>query len=290
MSRAADYFSLVRFSHSVFALPFALCGAWLAAGGPPALRTLGLVVLCAVAARTAAMGFNRLADAELDARNPRTAAREIPAGRVRPRAAWALVVGSGALFVAGAWLLNPLAGWLAFPVLAVLLGYSWMKRVHWSAHLVLGLALGLAPLGAWIAVRGEIDGSMVPALWLALAVLSWVAGFDLIYACQDADFDRRSGLHSIPARFGVARALALSALLHVGTLVALLLVGWSAGLSWIWWASLTLAGLLLLWEHRIVRPDDLSRVNMAFFTLNGWLGLLLFAGLALDRWLLGVPA
>jgi 4-hydroxybenzoate polyprenyltransferase len=290
MSRAADYFSLVRFSHSVFALPFALSGAWLAAGGPPALRTLGLVVLCAVAARTAAMGFNRLADAELDARNPRTAAREIPAGRVRPRAAWALVGGSAALFVAGAWLLNPLAGWLAFPVLAVLLGYSWMKRVHWSAHLVLGLALGLAPLGAWIAVRGRIDGSMVPALWLALAVLSWVAGFDLIYACQDADFDRRSGLHSIPARFGVARALALSALLHLGTLVALLLVGWSAGLSWIWWAALTLAGLLLMWEHRIVRPDDLSRVNMAFFTLNGWLGLLLFAGLALDRWLLGVRA
>jgi 4-hydroxybenzoate polyprenyltransferase len=287
MSRAADYFSLVRFSHSVFALPFALSGAWLAAGGPPALRTLGLVVLCAVAARTAAMGFNRLADAELDARNPRTAAREIPAGRVRPRAAWALVGGSAALFVAGAWLLNPLAGWLAFPVLAVLLGYSWMKRVHWSAHLVLGLALGLAPLGAWIAVRGRIDGSMVPALWLALAVLSWVAGFDLIYACQDADFDRRSGLHSIPARFGVARALALSALLHLGTLVALLLVGWSAGLSWIWWAALTLAGLLLMWEHRIVRPDDLSRVNMAFFTLNGWLGLLIFAALVLDRALLG---
>jgi len=290
MSRVADYFSLVRFSHSVFALPFALCGAWLAAGGPPELRTLGLVVVCAVAARTAAMSFNRLADAELDARNPRTAAREIPAGRVRPRAAWALVGGSAALFVGGAWLLNPLAGWLALPVLAVLLGYSWMKRVHWSAHLVLGLALGLAPLGAWIAVRGQIDASMVPALWLALAVLSWVAGFDLIYACQDADFDRRSGLHSIPARFGVARALALSALLHTGTLIALLLVGWSAGLSWIWWASLALAGVLLLWEHRIVRPDDLSRVNLAFFTLNGWLGLLLFAGLALDRWLLGVPA
>ena len=290
MSRVADYFSLVRFSHSVFALPFALCGAWLAAGGPPELRTLGLVVVCAVAARTAAMSFNRLADAELDARNPRTAAREIPAGRVRPRAAWALVGGSAALFVGGAWLLNPLAGWLALPVLAVLLGYSWMKRVHWSAHLVLGLALGLAPLGAWIAVRGQIDASMVPALWLALAVLSWVAGFDLIYACQDADFDRRSGLHSIPARFGVARALALSALLHTGTLIALLLVGWSAGLSWIWWASLALAGVLLLWEHRIVRPDDLSRVNLAFFTLNGWLGLLLFAGLALARWLLGVPA
>jgi len=287
MSRIADYFSLVRFSHSVFALPFALCGAWLAAGGPPALRTLGLVVLCAVAARTAAMAFNRLVDAASDARNPRTAAREIPAGRVGRGAALALVCGSAALFVAGALLLNPLAGALAAPVLLVLLGYSLMKRIHWSAHLVLGLALGLAPLGAWIAVRGEIDASVTPVLWLAAAVLTWVAGFDLIYACQDADFDRHSGLHSIPARFGVARALAVSSILHAGTIAALALVGWSAGLSWIWWVVLALAGLLLLWEHRIVRPDDLSRVNTAFFTLNGWLGIVLFAGLVLDRWFYG---
>ncbi len=287
MASFTDYVSLVRFSHSVFALPFALCGAWLAAGGVPGLRTLGLIVLCAVAARTAAMAFNRVADARIDARNPRTAQREIPAGRISSRAAVALVLGSVALFVAGAFALNTLAGWLAFPVLVVLLGYSWMKRVHWSAHLVLGLALGLAPLGAWIAVRGAIDGSVVPVLWLALAVLSWVAGFDLIYACQDADFDRSSGLHSIPARFGVARALSLSAWLHALTLAALVLVGRSAGLSWIWWGALVLAGLLLVWEHRLVRPDDLSRVNLAFFTLNGWLGLGLFAGLVLDRALLG---
>jgi 4-hydroxybenzoate polyprenyltransferase len=290
MTRVADYFSLVRFSHSVFALPFALCGAWLAAGGVPALRTLALVVLCAVAARTAAMAFNRLADARIDARNPRTAQREIPAGRVGSGAASALVLGSAALFVAGAWLLNPLAGCLALPVLGVLLGYSLMKRVHWSAHLVLGLALALAPLGAWIAVRGVIDSSVAPVLWLSAAVLTWVAGFDLIYACQDAQFDRESGLHSIPARFGVARALSLSAWLHAGTVLALVQVGRSAGLSFVWWLALALAGLLLLWEHRIVRPDDLSRVNMAFFTLNGWLGFLLFAGLVLDRWLLGAHA
>lgn len=287
MSRVADYFSLVRFSHSVFALPFALCGAWLAAGGLPASRTLALVVLCAVAARTAAMAFNRLVDARIDAANPRTAQREIPAGRIGRGPAWALVLASAALFVAGACLLNPLAGALALPVLLVLGGYSLMKRVHWSAHLVLGLALGLAPLGAWIAVRGAIDASVAPVVWLAVAVLTWVAGFDLIYACQDADFDRRSGLHSIPARFGIARALALSALLHLGTVAALVLVGWSAGLSYVWWAALALSGLLLLWEHRIVRPDDLTRVNTAFFTLNGWLGFLLFAGLVLDRWLLG---
>jgi 4-hydroxybenzoate polyprenyltransferase len=233
------------------------------------------------------MAFNRLADARIDARNPRTAAREIPSGRISRGAALALVLGSALLFTAGAFLLNPLAGALALPVLAVLLGYSLMKRVHWSAHLVLGLALGLAPLGAWIAVRGSIDASVAPVLWLAAAVLTWVAGFDLIYACQDAEFDRGSGLHSIPARFGIARALALSALMHALTVAALVLVGWSVGLSWIWWAALALAALLLLWEHRIVRPDDLSRVNLAFFTLNGWLGLLLVAGLALDRWLLG---
>jgi 4-hydroxybenzoate polyprenyltransferase len=233
------------------------------------------------------MAFNRLVDARLDAANPRTAAREIPAGRVGPGAALALVLGSAALFVAGALCLNPLAGALSAPVLLVLLGYSLMKRIHWSAHLVLGLALGLAPLGAWIAVRGKIDASVTPVLWLAAAVLTWVAGFDLIYACQDVVFDRRSGLHSIPARFGVRRALALSACLHASTLALLALVGWSAGLSWIWWTALSLAACLLLWEHRIVRPDDLSRVNTAFFTLNGWLGILLFAGLALDRWLLG---
>ena len=287
MAGVADYFSLVRFSHSVFALPFALCGAWLAAGGPPALRTLGLIVLCAVAARTAAMAFNRVADARLDARNPRTAQREIPAGRITAASALLLVAASAALFVAGAFALNALAGWLSFPVLVVLLGYSWMKRVHWSAHLVLGLALGLAPLGAWIAVRGAIDPSVAPVAWLALAVLTWVAGFDLIYACQDADFDQRNRLHSIPARFGVGRALALSAWLHAGTVAALALVGWSAGLSWIWWGALALAALLLVWEHRLVKPDDLSRVNTAFFTLNGWLGLALFAGLVLDRALLG---
>jgi len=287
MARVTDYFSLVRFSHSVFALPFALCGAWLAAGGLPGARTLALVLLCAVAARTAAMAFNRLVDARLDARNPRTAGREIPAGRVGRGAALALVLGSAALFIAGALGLNPLAGALSAPVLFVLLGYSLMKRIHWSAHLVLGLALGLAPLGAWIAVRGEIDGSVMPVIWLAAAVLTWVAGFDLIYACQDVDFDRQSGLHSIPARFGVRRALALSAALHAGTLALLALVGWSAGLSWVWWAALSLAGCLLMWEHRIVRPDDLSRVNTAFFTLNGWLGILLFAGLVLDRWLCG---
>jgi 4-hydroxybenzoate polyprenyltransferase len=191
------------------------------------------------------------------------------------------------VFLAASWLLNPLAGWLSMPVLGVLFAYSYMKRIHWSAHLVLGLALAIAPLGAYIAVRGAVEPDVWPVVWLALAVLTWVAGFDLIYACQDAGFDRESGLCSIPARFGVARALEVSILLHALTMAALAAVGWSAGLGWIWWVAVALAGLLLCYEHWIVRPDDLSRVDLAFFTLNGWVGVGLFLGLLLDTLMAG---
>jgi 4-hydroxybenzoate polyprenyltransferase len=285
MSLIADYAGLVRFSHSIFALPFAMSGAWLAARGVPAVRVLALVLVCAVAARTAAMAFNRLVDARLDARNPRTSQREIPAGKVSRSAASALIALSALIFVGASFLLNPLAGWLSLPVLGVLLFYSYMKRIHWSAHLVLGLALAIAPLGAYIAVKGAIEPDVWPVVWLAFAVLTWVAGFDLIYACQDAAFDRAEGLRSIPARFGVGAALVLSALLHVLTLGALVLTGWTAELSWAWWIALALAALLLFYEHWIVRPNDLSRVNMAFFTLNGWMGVGLFAGLLVDSML-----
>jgi 4-hydroxybenzoate polyprenyltransferase len=283
VSTLRDWFSLVRFSHSVFALPFALCGAWLAAGGPPGWRTALLIVACAVAARTAAMGFNRLVDRSIDGANPRTRAREIPSGRLRSGAVRALVVFASVAFVALAFSLNELAGWLALPVLGVLLGYSYVKRFSSAAHLVLGLALAIAPLGAWVAVRGAIGADVAPVLWLALAVLTWVAGFDLIYACQDAEFDRGAGLFSIPARFGVANALRVSSALHVVTVVALVLVGASAGLGWPWWAALAVCTCLLAWQHRLVKPDDLSRVDLAFFTLNGWVGVGLFVGLALDR-------
>ncbi|MFM7281784.1 MAG: UbiA-like polyprenyltransferase [Planctomycetia bacterium] len=287
MSAIAEYAGLVRFSHSIFALPFAMSGAWLAARGLPAPRVLALVLVCALAARTAAMAFNRLVDAGLDARNPRTQQREIPAGKVSKSAARVLIALSALIFVGASFLLNTLAGWLSLPVLGVLLCYSYMKRIHWSAHLVLGLALAIAPLGAYIAVKGAIESDVWPVVWLAVAVLTWVAGFDLIYACQDADFDRAEGLRSIPARFGIAPALVLSALLHVLTLAALVLTGWTGGLSWAWWIALALSALLLFYEHWIVRPDDLSRVNMAFFTLNGWMGVGLFAGLLVDTMLRG---
>lgn len=283
MKHLAALLSLVRFSHSIFALPFALMGAWLAADGMPELSTLALIVACAVCARTAAMGFNRLVDRDVDARNPRTKSREIPAGKLSAGAVRALVIVSSALFVAGAFALNPLAGRLSFPVLAIVLGYSYVKRFSALAHVVLGVALALAPLGAWIAVRGDFAGDLAPVLWLALCVTTWVAGFDLIYACQDASFDREAGLHSIPARFGLSFALALSSALHVVTVGSLVALGLVAGMGNVYWIALALAGALLAWEHRIVSPRDLSRVNLAFFTLNGWVGVGLFVGLALDR-------
>jgi len=282
MSRLRDWLSLVRFSHSVFALPFALISALVAAGGLPPWRTTALVCVCAVAARTAAMSFNRLADRDVDAANPRTRARELVRGVLSARAVAMAVVVSSVVFVAAAFALSSLAGWLSLPCLAVVLGYSLTKRVTFLAHAVLGLALALAPLGAWVAVRGDLAGDLAPPLLLAGAVLLWVAGFDLIYSCQDVEFDRTTGLHSLPARFGVARALQVSTALHVGTVLLLLAFAVRADLGPAFFATLVLAAALLVWQHRIVGPEDLSRVDMAFFTLNGWVGLGLFAGCFID--------
>jgi 4-hydroxybenzoate polyprenyltransferase len=281
--RTRDYFSLVKFSHSIFALPFALQGAWLAGGGRPRTPVLALIVICAVAARTAAMAFNRLVDREIDAQNPRTRERELPAGRLTARGVAALILVAGTIFVASAFALNTLAGLLSLPVLAILFAYSFVKRFSALAHLCLGLALALAPLGAWIAVRGDFSGDLAPILWLSAAVACWVGGFDLIYACQDREFDRRAGLHSIPARFGIAFALRLSSALHLLTLIALAMVALSAHLSLVYWIAIAFTGALLVWEHRLVSPDDLSRVDLAFFTLNGWIGVGLFLGLVADR-------
>jgi 4-hydroxybenzoate polyprenyltransferase len=282
-----SYLSLVKFSHSIFALPFALMGAWLAGRGVPPLGVLGWIVVAAVAARTAAMGFNRLVDRGIDAKNPRTARREIPAGVISPGRAALLVGVSAVVFVAASFALNPLCGRLAPVVLVVLLGYSFAKRFTALVHFWLGLALGLAPPAAWLAVRGSLEGDVSAPLLLGLAVLSWVAGFDLIYSCQDAEYDAGRGLHSVPARFGVPRALNLARGLHTLTVVLLGLVAWRADLSWIFLVALVLAAALLVWEHSIVSADDLSRVDMAFFTLNGWVGVGLFLGTALDLWTFG---
>ena len=274
MGKLHEYLSLVKFSHSVFALPFALIALVIAEKGMPSPKLLLFVVLAAVSARTAAMGFNRWVDRDLDAANPRTRGREIPAGKISPRAALLLVALSSFVFIAVTYALNPLAFRLSPVVLGVLLGYSFTKRFTWACHLVLGLALSLAPLGAWIASRGSLEGISIPIL-LALAVLTWVAGFDVIYSCQDESFDRGLGLQSIPARFGIPKSLRISSLLHVLTVLFLLILGFVAGLGLFWWLGVGFTALLLVYEHRLVRPDDLSKVQAAFFTMNGMVSVLL---------------
>jgi 4-hydroxybenzoate polyprenyltransferase len=270
LRRISDWLELVRFSHTIFALPFAAIALFLATGGEwPGARLTLLVLLCMVFARTAAMAYNRLVDRDVDAANPRTRSRHLPAGRLAVAEVAAIVAISGAAFVTCAFLLNPLAGGLSLPVLAVLLGYSHFKRFSALSHFVLGLALGLAPLAVFVAVKGTIDASFVAPALLGFAVLAWVAGFDLIYASQDVEFDRAAGLHSIPARIGIGRALLLSRLLHVAMVVLLALLGIFSGLGLLYWAGLVLVAVLLVHEHRLVRADDLSKVDLAFFTLNG---------------------
>ena len=292
-----SYLELVRFSHTIFALPFALMAAILAFQAPAGAATspadwwrrgLG-VVLCMVTARTAAMAFNRLVDRSFDAANPRTATRHLPRGDLGVGEVLGLVVASCGAFIAATLLFLP--NWLplvlSVPVLAWLLGYSYAKRFTMLAHGWLGAALGMAPVAAWIAIRGEAllanpaDG--LPALILGLAVTTWVAGFDIIYACQDAVFDANQGLHSIPARLGVPRALTLAAGLHVVTLAILATLPLVVPqLGVIYWGTLVVIAALLVWEHAIVRPDDLSRVNQAFFTANAAIGLLLLVAIAMD--------
>ena len=276
---------MIKIEHTVFALPFALLGMLLAAQGWPSWRTVGWIVVAMVGARSAAMGFNRLADRRLDAANPRTAGRELPTGQVTPRFVGLFVAASAALLVLAAWRLNPLAFALSPVALAILLLYSSTKRFTSLSHLMLGLALSGAPLGAWIAVRGDLT----PApLAVAGAVLLWVAGFDVLYALQDLEFDRRAGLRSIPARFGETAALWTSAALHAGVLALLAALPflYPPGLGAAYWVGVAGCAALLAWQHWIVRPGDLSRLDAAFFLANGALALWLFAATAADLLLL----
>ena len=270
---------LVAFPHTIFALPFAFMGMLLGAGGWPALRQVFWITAAMVGARSAAMSFNRIADLKFDSENPRTRSRPLPSGRLG--LGWAVVVMTFAcmLFLLAAWSLNPLCFALSPLALGIVLGYSLTKRFTWLTHLLLGLGLAVAPVGAWIAVDGPL--SIVPVL-LASAVLLWTAGFDIIYACQDVSFDRERGLRSIPARFGIARALRISTLLHAGMVAVLVAMAAAAGLGVIFYGGLVIAAATLWHEHRLVRADDLSRVNMAFFTLNGWISVVLFLATALD--------
>lgn len=266
---------MIKIEHTLFALPFALLGAVLAARGLPSLWQLLWITAAMVGARSAAMTFNRIADCDLDAANPRTRARAIPAGLLSLRFAWAFTLASAALFFAAAAMLNRLTFLLSPLAFASVLAYSYTKRFTALSHLVLGWCLSIAPTGAWIAVRGALDSPM--PLLLSLVVLLWTAGFDVLYACQDFDFDRRVGLHSIPARFGVARALWFSRALHAGAFAALVGLYSAAGLGWLALAGVVATGALLVYQHSLVRADDLSRLNAAFFTTNAFVSVILLA-------------
>ena len=271
----ATWARMVKFSHSLFALPFALSGTALAAMRQGVtVSQVGWVIVAMFAARNAAMGFNRLVDQRFDAANPRTAQRELPSGALTRGSVWIVTLLLIALFVFAAFRLQPICGWLSPIALAVILGYSYTKRFTWGSHLVLGLALAMAPIGGWLAITGSFHP--VP-LWLGLAVLLWVAGFDVIYSCQDADFDRKAGLHSIPSRFGLATALNIARALHAATVACLIAVGLSGNLHPAYWAGIALIAAILIWEHRLVTPDDLTHLDMAFFNLNGIISIIYLA-------------
>lgn len=268
---------MIKFEHTVFALPFAYFGAVLGSlvvmDRLPSWGQIGWVTLAMVGARSAAMALNRLIDRHIDARNPRTANRAIPAGQISVRAVWWFVIISFLVLFIAAYNLNRLAVQLFPLAVFVLVIYSYTKRFTWTCHLVLGAAIGLAPLGGWVATTGQIDGV---ALLLFATVALWTAGFDVIYACQDEGFDREEGLYSIPARFGLARALQMARWFHVGTTLGLLLLWLLTPLSGWFFVGVLVAAAILIYEHRIVSPDDLSRLNTAFFTMNGIMSVVVF--------------
>ena len=270
---------MIKWEHSIFALPFALCGAMLAAGGFPTIHQLAWIIVAMIAARSAAMAFNRWADASIDAANPRTSTRALPAGHLSPAFVVTFVVVSSALFILAASQLNRLALWLSPVALAVLLFYSYTKRFTRWSHLVLGFALGIAPAAAWIAVRGSLDPRI---LLLTAAVTFWVGGFDVLYACQDLDFDRQTGLHSIPRYLGIRRALWVARAFHVIMLALLVALLWSFGLGKVAVVGVAVVAALLAYEHSLVSADDLSKLNAAFFTLNGVISVLFFVFVAGD--------
>jgi len=257
---------MIKWEHSVFALPFALCGAMLAANGLPSIHQLGWIIVAMVSARSAAMAFNRLADATIDAANPRTQTRALPAGTLTPAFVTMFVVISSAVFVLAASQLNRVTLELSPVALAIVLLYSYSKRFTRWSHLMLGFALGIAPAAAWIAVRGSLDPRI---LLLTAAVTFWVGGFDVLYACQDCEFDREAGLHSVPRYVGIRRALQVSRLFHLVMLILLISLVIVFGLGKLALAGVIVVAMLLAYEHSLISADDLSKLNAAFFTMNG---------------------
>ncbi len=270
---------MIKFEHTLFALPFAYLGAFLAAGGFPKLGTCLWILLAMIGARTAAMGFNRIVDLPFDAKNPRTKVRALPKGEARIAEAWVMVLVAAAVYFLAAYELNPLAFTLSPWFLAVVLVYSYTKRFTALCHVFLGLAIGLAPTAGWVAVRGDIG--LLPIL-LTTGVLFWVAGFDVLYACLDEEFDRNMGLHSIPASLGKKGAFWVSSVFHLVAFGAFTAIGPLAGLNWVYYIGLAVTFVLLVMQRRVISPDDLSRMDMAFFTFNAAISMILFAGTAIS--------
>jgi 4-hydroxybenzoate polyprenyltransferase len=271
----------IRFEHTIFALPFAYLGMVLAASGLPTLWQFIWITIAMASARTFAMSLNRLIDRELDARNPRTMNRPLPRGTISPRAVFAISCASFVIFEFAAWQLNALCFALSFPALIFLVGYHYTKRFTWATHWILGFTDGIAAAGGWVAVRASLD---LLALLLWFVVTVWIAGFDLIYACQDVEVDRRDGLQSVPARFGIATALMLARVNHAVTVLALAVVGIVAQLGIAFWVGLVIVTILLAYENAIVTPNDLSRLDLAFFNVNGYISVIVFVSALLGLW------
>jgi 4-hydroxybenzoate polyprenyltransferase len=273
LKKIAVLLEMIKFKHSVFAMPFALMGAFLAARGLPPLRVFFWVVIAMIGARTAAMTFNRIADRRFDAANPRTKDRAIPAGAVSLKESWLLVAIAAALFLFACWMLNSLCLLLAPFALSLTFFYSLTKRFTWLCHVVLGVALAISPLGGWAAAAGSLSGYP----WvLSLGVLFWAAGFDIIYASQDAEFDRQAGLHSMPAALGRSSAFRLAVFFHVLAFALFTLTGYLQELNVVYYFGILLTGAALFYQHLIVNPRDLSRIEMSFFSMNGFIALTLF--------------
>ncbi len=278
IKKIAVLFEMIKFKLTIFAMPFAFMGAFLAVRGVPDLKSFLLVILAMVGARTCAMGFNRIVDAKFDGENPRTAERAIPSGAVSRLEAWSMVIIAGILFFLAAWLLNPLTLKLAPFALGLTLFYSLTKRFTSFCHLILGVALAFSPLGGWVAVAGTLQNFP----WaLSAGVLFWVAGFDTVYACLDANFDKKAGLYSLPAKIGALNAFRLAAGFHIGAFCLFILTGMQAGLNYFYYLGVAFAAMALFNQHRIVNPQDLSKIQISFFSMNGFISLALFVATCL---------
>lgn len=270
---------MIKFSHSIFALPFALASLVVASGGRPDPIVVALVILCMVFARNVAMSFNRLVDAKIDAKNPRTQSRHIPQGLLSKKFVALFILCNAGAFVGTTYFINPQCFFLSPVALGIICFYSYTKRWTSYAQLFLGLSLAVAPIGAWLAVAGTL--SLFP-LSLGLAVLFWVAGFDIIYAIQDVEFDKKTALHSLVTRFGITGSLMLARIFHILCLLTLLFLGIHEHFTWGYFGSVSLMASLFAYEHSLVTPHDQSRINAAFFTVNGWIGIIFFAGVLTD--------